>query len=139
MDVYGPVTRSYVMSRIWGRDTKPEVTLRRLHWANSIRRYRLYVRLPGTSDIVFPKFRLAVFVNVCFWHGCPKCRIPIRTANRGYWATKIRRNKERDRRLRRELRLLGWIVLQIWEHEILSEPEDCLARVMTRLRVRPKC
>src|SRR5262245_25138673 len=75
-DVYSAATRSYVMSRIRKRDTKAEVLLRKRLWASGLRGYRTHVALPGRPDIVWTRVRLALFVDGCFWHGCPSCRIP---------------------------------------------------------------
>ena len=112
--------RSRMMSRIHGKDTQPELLVRRyLHAAGY--RYRLHVSsLPGKPDIVFPRRRVCVFVHGCFWHGCPKCADGRHNpqSNRGYWLRKIRRNKQRDRSQVRRLRAADWKVIIIWECEV---------------------
>jgi DNA mismatch endonuclease, patch repair protein len=122
MDRVSAQIRSRMMSRIHGKDTQPEMLVRRyLHAAGY--RYRLHVSsLPGKPDIVFPQRKVCVFVNGCFWHGCPKCADGRHKpkSNRGYWLTKIRQNKERDRLHVRKLRTAGWKVLIIWECEIVN-------------------
>lgn len=76
--------------------------------------------LPGRPDFVFRNHRVGVFVDGCFWHGCPRHgRVPI--SNRGYWLKKLQRNKRRDREISRTLRKLGWRCLRIWEHELAVE------------------
>ncbi len=115
-DVFDQQKRSWIMSRVKGRDTKPEVAVRSaLHRAGF--RFRLHAKdLPGAPDIVLRKHRMVVFVNGCFWHGhgCPRgARIPA--ANRDYWVRKIARNQARDRRVQRQLRRLGWRVRVVWE------------------------
>lgn len=130
MDNISRATRAHVMSRIKGKNTQPELALRRLLWGVGLRGYRLHGRLPGTPDLVYSRIRLAVFVDGCFWHGCPRhFRIP--SDNRQYWFAKIERNRRRDRRHARSLRAQGWCVLRVWEHGLRS-PTD---RVRTLRRV----
>jgi DNA mismatch endonuclease, patch repair protein len=86
-------------------------------------------KLTGRPDFVFPKLKLAVFVDGCFWHGCPKHGTRPK-ANAGFWLAKITGNKARDRRVNRLLRAEGWRVLRIWEHELSRKNEP---RLLTRL------
>lgn len=87
--------------------------------------------LPGNPDFVFPDASLAIFVDGCFWHGCPKCyHRPL--SNRKYWDAKVERNKARDKRLRAKLQRSGWSVLRVWEHELL-DPEQVVSRVKLAL------
>jgi len=106
------------MSRQRRRDTTPEVALRRILHKRG-RRFRVEYQLPGLprrrADIAFPRARLAVFVDGCFWHVCPEHA--TRPVNNGsWWAEKLRRNQERDRETDVHLERLGWTVLRIWEH-----------------------
>lgn len=114
-----PLTRSENMSRIRGRDTKPEMTVRRSLWAAGLR-YRLHdKRLPGNPDLVFPGRRTVVFVHGCFWHcheGCNNFRIPKTRTE--WWAVKLARNKARDEAVRTALEAAGWRVIVIWECEV---------------------
>ncbi len=81
--------------------------------------WRRHLNLPGKPDFVFRSQRLAIFLDGCFWHGCPRCyRLP--QDNRAYWKKKLLGNRQRDRRRSRELRLLGWRVVRIWEHTLKS-------------------
>lgn len=111
--------RSRIMRAVKGRDTKPEMTVRRTVHAMGYR-YRLHCReLPGKPDLVFPSRRKIIFVNGCFWHGhdCRRgARIP--KANRNYWEAKIERNAARDAKNGSKLVQLGWTVLTIWECEL---------------------
>jgi len=109
------------MSRIRGRDTTPELALRRAVWALG-GRYRLKYSLMGKPDMIFPGPRVAVFVDGCFWHGCPEHGAQPKT-NRDFWERKLARNKERDEVVSANLCNDGWIVLRFWEHEIT---QDCL-------------
>lgn len=97
--------------------------------------WRRHVDLPGKPDFAFRLHRLAVFIDGCFWHGCPRCyRLP--EDNRGYWKAKVDSNRARDRRRTRELRLLNWRVLRIWEHalESPSARRRAVAKLLGSLR-----
>lgn len=134
MDVHDKATRSYNMSRIRSRDTKPEVRFRKLLWLCGMRGYRLHSKLPGRPDLAFSRKKVAIFVDGCFWHGCSECsdgRAP--TTNTGYWSAKRATNQERDQRRTRELEAMGWLVLRFWEHEILADAESCVGKVMEAL------
>ena len=114
-DVVDKATRSRMMAGIRGKDTQPEIAIRRALFAAGFR-YRLHGRkLPGRPDLVFPKHRAVIFINGCFWHGhdCHLYREP--GSNREFWATKIESNRARDRRVARQLADQGWRVLVIWE------------------------
>jgi DNA mismatch endonuclease, patch repair protein len=132
-DVYGPEKRSAVMRRVKGRDTTPELKVRKLLTALGAR-YRLHRKdLPGRPDIVMPGRRLAIFVHGCFWHGhdCPRgARVP--KANRDYWVAKVSRNRARDAVARAALTSLGWRVETIWECE-LREAETLGGRLSALL------
>lgn len=134
MDRYDSQTRSFVMSRIRGRDTNPELLLRKELWTRGLRGYRTQSRLPGRPDLAFKRFRLAIFVDGCFWHGCPKCRIAIPVSRVGYWRPKLRNNKRRDKRVNKELRAQNWRVLRFWEHEVMNNLERCARRVLSAIK-----
>ena len=110
--------RSAQMAPVRGRDTKPEMRVRRALHALGLR-YRLHVRsLPGTPDLVFPSRRIALFVHGCFWHrhtGCAAARLP--KSRLEFWEKKLSRNVERDQRNRTALEAAGWNVMEIWECE----------------------
>jgi DNA mismatch endonuclease (patch repair protein) len=132
-DVFTAEQRSAVMARVKGRDTGPELKLRRLlHGAGY--RYRLQVRdLPGRPDLAFPRRRAAVFVHGCFWHGhdCPRgARAP--KANADYWQAKIARNRARDAAVQSDLAARGWTGLVVWECE-LKQPDAVLRRLRAAL------
>jgi DNA mismatch endonuclease (patch repair protein) len=118
-DVYGPEKRSAVMRRVKGRDTGPEMTVRRALTRLGAR-YRLHRGdLPGKPDVVMAGRRLAIFVHGCFWHGhdCARgARVPKQ--NRDYWLGKVGRNRTRDAASREALVALGWRVETIWECEL---------------------
>ena len=124
--------RSFNMSRIRGRDTGPEVLLRKLLFANGLRGYRVKSRLFGKPDIVFPRYRVAVFVDGCFWHKCPVCFIKPET-NRKFWEDKIGGNIKRDKAVNEKLAQEGYKVVRFWEHEIRSNLNKCYLRVHKEL------
>jgi len=119
MDIIDRNRRSRLMGRIRGKDTKPELIVRRL--AHSLGyRFRLHrVGLPGRPDLVFPRYRTVVFVHGCFWHrhpGCPCAAVPKTRPE--FWAAKFVSNVARDARNQAELRKLGWSVVVLWECEV---------------------
>lgn len=115
VDVLTPAQRQLNMSRIRGKDTKPELLLRRgLHALGF--RFRLHRKdLPGRPDLVFPGRRAVIFVHGCFWHGhdCPMCKLPATRPE--FWQAKIAGNRDRDERAIRALGVAGWRVLVVWE------------------------
>ncbi|MEU8599819.1 very short patch repair endonuclease [Streptomyces parvulus] len=116
------------MSRQGSRDTAPEVAVRRLLHASGMR-YRVNVPVPGmprrTIDIVFPRTKVAVFLDGCFWHGCPQHATHPK-ANAEWWRTKLDKNMARDAETTAHLQQEGWTVLRFWEHEV---PETVAKKV----------
>ena len=126
MDKLTPEQRHKNMAAIRGKNTKPEMIVRRGLWSRGFR-YRLnHRRLPGHPDIVLRKYRTCIFVNGCFWHGHDGCwKIP--KSNREFWVAKIRRNKERDKEEQRKLAAMGWHCITVWECELKpSKREETL-------------
>jgi DNA mismatch endonuclease, patch repair protein len=124
--------RSYCMSRVRNRDTDLELSLRsELHRLGF--RFRKNVKdLPGSPDIVFPRWRLAVFIDGDFWHGY---RFPRWCDSLSeFWREKIEANRRRDRRNHRTLRRMGWIVVRVWQHEIRRDKEACVWKVIDKTR-----
>ena len=116
VDVLTPEQRARCMSRNKGRDTTPEVALRKHCWALGLR-YALHPKLPGRPDFVFTRAKVAVFVDGCFWHGCPvHYQAPITRSP--FWKQKLDSNRERDVRVTAQIEDAGWRVLRFWEHEI---------------------
>ena len=123
-DLISPEKRSHIMSMIRGKNTKPELIVRRYLFQHGFR-FRVNVRrLPGTPDIVLRKYHTAIFVNGCFWHkhDCPRFVWP--STNEEYWRPKIMGNVERDKRNFAELQQLGWTVLTVWECELKKKVID---------------
>ncbi len=119
MDVHDKKTRSYNMSRIKGKDTKPEEIVRKYLFSQGFRYRKNDKRLPGKPDIVLPKYKVAIFVNGCFWHKHEGCRYFVWPgSNTEFWKEKIEGTVKRDKRQKAELIAAGWRVLIIWECEL---------------------
>ncbi|WP_337189216.1 DNA mismatch endonuclease Vsr [Phenylobacterium sp.] len=140
-DVYGPEKRSAVMRRVKGRNTTPEMTVRKALTRLGAR-YRLHRKdLPGNPDIVLPGRRLAIFVHGCFWHGhdCARgARVPKQ--NRDYWVAKVGRNVARDARNAEALAAAGWRVEVVWECDLRDAAalEARLVDLLSRQPLSPK-
>ena len=130
-DVHDKKTRSYNMSRIKGKNTKPEMQVRKFLFANGYR-YRLNVKtLPGKPDIVLPRYRTVIFINGCFWHGHEGCRYFVIPKTRTeWWVEKITGTQKRDRKAETQLKELGWKVSVIWECEL---KKDSLNKTLSKL------
>jgi len=118
-DIYSKQKRSQIMSKISGKNTKPEIIIRKIAH-NLGYRFRLHKKdLPGKPDLVFPKYKKVIFVNGCFWHGHSKCsRSNLPTTRKMFWKEKIENNKKRDKTNKTKLKKLGWDYLVIWQCEI---------------------
>jgi len=124
-DVHDEKTRSYNMSRIKGKDTKPEMIVRKFLFSKGFR-YRLHVKnLPGKPDIVLPKYKTVVFINGCFWHGHDGCKhFSVPKTRTEWWLNKIIGNISKDTRNLETLTREGWSVLVIWECELKSKKRE---------------
>ena len=127
-DIWLPEKRSQVMSRIRGKGNKStELVLVKLFREYRITGWRRHLPLPGRPDFCFVRQKVAVFVDGCFWHGCPKCYTRPKT-NKQFWDEKRAANRARDRRVGKELKARGFQVIRIYEHE-LRTPAKVLRRV----------
>ena len=132
-DVFTKTKRSQIMSRIRGRGNKEtELALIRVLRAHRITGWRRHQAIFGKPDFVFRKARVALFVDGCFCHGCPRCYTRPKS-NRSFWDAKLTGNRARDRLVGRELRRRGWRVLRIWEHDLRKHPARVVARVLLAL------
>lgn len=133
MDIVDEDVRSRMMSGIRGRDTAPEMTVRKFLHRRGYR-YRLHGNdLPGRPDIVLPRFHVCIFVHGCFWHRHEGCRFAATPKTRPeFWAEKFRKNTERDRCSSEALKAAGWTVIVVWECELKAGP-DVLERVASAL------
>lgn len=125
MDVHDIKTRSYNMSRIRGKDTKPEEIVRKYLFSQGFRYRKNVASLPGKPDIVLPKYRACIFVNGCFWHGHEGCKYFVwPKSNAEFWREKIWANKLRDKNQCESLQKDGWRVHIIWECELKKAKKD---------------
>ena len=133
VDFLSKATRSRVMARIRSRDTSPELALRRALYAAGVRGWRCHAKqLPGKPDLAFTRWRIAVFVDGCFWHGHPDFFTPGKSG--AYWDSKIARTKERDAAANAALAAAGWTVLRFWDFEIERDVLGCVEHVLAALR-----
>ena len=133
-DNHTPEVRSYNMSRIRSKDTKPEILVRKFLFANGFRYRKNAKELPGCPDIVLSKYRTVIFVQGCFWHmhNCGRFHWP--TTNQEYWERKIYRNVERDKINKEQLQALGWKVLKVWECELKAPCiEDTINHIISEM------
>jgi DNA mismatch endonuclease, patch repair protein len=132
-DIYDPAKRSALMSRIRSAgNSSTELRLTAIFRTFSITGWRRKQQLPGRPDFVFRRERVAVFVDGCFWHACPR-HGSLPKSNADFWHKKLAANVARDDAVSRELRQLGWFVIRLWEHEV-REPAQCACRVMRALK-----
>lgn len=129
-DVFTKAQRSMVMARVRGRDNmSTEIRVAGLMRAAKVAGWRRHSRMFGKPDFVFQRARVALFVDGCFWHGCPRCnRVPASSAS--FWRAKIQRNKGRDKEVNRQLRKRGWNVVRVRECQLKAP-----ARFLRRLKV----
>lgn len=125
VDKFSKETRSYIMSKIRGKDTKPEIIVRSYLFSKGLRFRKNDKRYPGSPDVVLPKYKTIVFVHGCFWHlheGCKHAKMP--KSNADYWKKKLYRNKERDEHNQKELEAMGWNVITVWECELKKDKRE---------------
>jgi DNA mismatch endonuclease (patch repair protein) len=134
-DVHSKETRSYNMSRIRSKDTKPEMLVRKFLHKNGFR-YRLHVKnLPGKPDIVLPKYKTVIFIHGCFWHGhegCVKAALPVTRTD--WWQEKIQKNTSNDQKSEDTLCALGWKIYSVWGCELAkTRLNNTLSRLLAKL------
>ena len=133
-DVHTPEQRSYNMSRIHGKNTKPEELVRKYLFSQGFRYRKNDARLPGKPDIVLPTYKTVIFVNGCFWHqhsGCKNATMP--KSNTDFWKEKLGKNVDNDHKHQEQLREMGWNVIVLWECELEKEFETTMDRVVALL------
>lgn len=136
MDVHNKETRSYNMSRIKGRKTKPEEIVAKYLFPQGFRYRRNVKKLPGTPDIVLKKYKTVIFVNGCFWHMHEGCKYFVWPKdNSEFWKNKLLTNKERDEKEKKEIEELGWKVIVVWECQLKkAERERTLNWLVEKIR-----
>ena len=133
-DGKSPIPESEITSRVMranrGKDTKPELALRRALREFDLTGYRLHwKKAPGRPDIAYPKHKVAIFVHGCYWHRCPHCNLTLPKSNTNFWKTKFAKNKERDRNRIKTLEDEGWKVFTFWECMIKENVISCAENV----------
>ncbi len=131
-DIVTKKVRSKIMSSVKSTNTNPEIVYRKALFSRGLR-YRVNCRnVRGSPDIVLRKKKVAIFIDGCFWHKCPKCfRAP--DSNKEYWLKKVERNKARDKEVNTELKRNGWKVIRIWEHEINTVLDKTVTRTIKKI------
>lgn len=128
MDTVSKKKRSETMSAVKSKDTKIEISFRKALWKNGFRYRKNSTKYFGKPDILFKKYKIVIFIDSCFWHGCKKhCRIPATRKN--YWVNKIEKNKLRDKEVSQHYKKIGWKIFRIWEHEILKNCDKTIRKV----------
>ena len=134
-DTHNKKTRSYNMSMIKGKNTKPEIIVRKFLHKNSLRYLLNNKKLPGKPDITLPKYKTVIFVNGCFWHGHENCKYFVLPKTRtAWWFDKISKTKNRDIKVKAELENLGWKVITIWECSIKHNREQNLEDLLASIK-----
>ncbi len=129
MDTVSKQKRSEIMSLVKSKDSKIETLFRKELWKAGFRYHKNSGKYFGKPDIVLPKYKKAIFVDSCFWHGCKKhCRIP--TARKKYWTEKITRNIARDKEVSKYYKKQGWKIFRIWEHDLKNK----IAKIIIQIK-----
>ena len=134
VDKFTKEVRSRIMSKIRGKDTKPEIFMRKVLFRSGFR-YSLKHRFKEPNfrpDIVMVSRKICIFMDGCFWHGCPRCYKEPKS-NRDYWVPKINRNIERDKEQNEYLKRNGWKVIRVWEHDLKENPTKTMIRVIREI------
>ncbi len=133
VDNLSPKQRRITMQAVKSKDSKMEMKFRSALWKVGLRFFKNANNLIGKPDIIFPRKKIVVFLDSCFWHGCPKhLRLP--SSNQQYWETKINRNRNRDNSVNENYLNLGWMVLRFWEHELKENFQSCVEKVKIEVK-----
>ena len=136
LDMFSPEERSWIMSRVRGKGTSLERKLEHALADAGLEYEKNASDLPGKPDFVFRSAKIAVFVDGCFWHGCPEhCRMPKTRAD--YWPRKIAKNRERAQAQAQMLAEIGWKCLRLWEHQVKKSLNECLETILQMLNSQP--
>lgn len=128
MDVHSKKTRSFNMSQIKSINTKPEIKFRKVLWKTGVRGYRVKTKIYGKPDIYFPKKKLAIFIDGCFWHKCKVCYKEPKS-NQKFWINKIEANINRDSKVNSILKTQNIYVVRIWEHLIREDVSYSVSKI----------
>lgn len=124
-DIYDRNKRSQIMSNISGKETKPEILIRKSLFSKGFRYRKNVQKMPGQPDIVLSKYKTVIFIHGCFWHGHKKCKAAkLPETRKEFWEEKIKSNIARDKRTTNELKQLGWHVITIWQCDISNKEKQ---------------
>ena len=127
-DTVSKKKRSKIMKAVKSKDSEIEVKFRKAIWKVGLRYRKNPTKYFGKPDLVLKKYKIVIFVDSCFWHGCKQhCRLP--SSNKKYWIEKIERNKKRDKEVNRYYRKLGWKIIRVWEHEIQKGSQKIIKKI----------
>lgn len=133
VDVVSKKKRSEIMSAVRSKDTKIEIAFRKALWKQGFRYRKNSAKYFGKPDLALKKYKTAIFIDSCFWHGCKKhCRIPA--TNKKYWIDKINRNKERDKEVSKFYKKSGWKIIRIWEHDLVKKQKAIFVALLNMLK-----
>ena len=122
------------MSRVKSKDSSIEIILRKELWKNGLRYRKNSSKYFGKPDVIFKRYRTVIFIDSCFWHGCPThLRMP--SSHRKYWKPKIARNKKRDKEINLYYKKSEWKIIRVWEHDILENLPKCVDLIENALRL----
>lgn len=127
-DIMSKEKRSYTMSRIRSKWTAMEKLLHNKLKGRKIK-HKMHPKIEGSPDIILHDQKIAIFLDGCFWHWCPKCKSKKPTTNAEYWKIKIEKNIKRDKENQRKLKKGGWQVIRFWEHEIKEDLDSCIKHI----------
>ncbi|HRY52284.1 MAG TPA: very short patch repair endonuclease [Candidatus Portnoybacteria bacterium] len=128
-DIVSKKKRSEIMRAVRNRDTKIELSFRRVLWSRGFRYSKNSTKYFGKPDLLLKKYKTVIFIDSCFWHGCKKhLRMPA--TNKKYWINKIKGNKVRDMEVNRYYKKIGWKIIRIWEHEIKKKSEEVFIKMI---------
>ena len=134
-DTVSKKRRSEIMRAVRSKDSKIEVDFRKAIWKAGFRYRKNQTKYFGKPDLVLKKYKTVIFIDSCFWHGCKKhCRLP--TTKKKYWIEKIRRNRERDKKVNRYYKKIRWKVARIWEHSIKQNLSNSVERTIIKLNAQ---
>ena len=128
-DIFSKKKRSEIMSKVRSRDSKIEIEFRKKLWKAGFRYRKNAVKYFGKPDIVSLKYKIVIFVDSCFWHGCKK-HGSMPQVRKKFWEEKIKRNKQRDKEVKQYYRKLGWKIFRIWEHNLKKQPEKEIIKII---------
>lgn len=136
-DIFSKKKRSEIMSGIRNKDSKIEIEFRKKLWRLGFRYRKNVSKYFGKPDLALSKYKIAIFIDSCFWHGCKKHGSMPRTRKK-FWETKIKRNKERDEEVNIYYKKSNWKIFRIWEHEIKKNSEKIIAKIIKRVQFTMK-